>query len=179
MLDVEDGSGKSNAESYVSVAAASAYATSRGLTFPESPPDASEAALRRSTTWIDGQFGARFTGRKRNGRAQALQWPRTGATDADGFDVADDEVPDEIIRATCEAAIRELAAPGGLSPDVTGNEVIASASVDGAVSVTYAQRQDAIAGQRPIATVIDDILAGLIGQRAGAGAAFIGRQNRS
>lgn len=175
---VEDGTGLPNAESYVSVADCVAYAVSRGLSFAESPPDDAEAALRRATTWIDGQFGARFTGRKTNGRAQALQWPRTDATDADGFDIASDEVPDEIIRATCEAAIRELATPGALSPDVKAGEIIAGASVSGAVSVQYATGAG-IDGQRPISTVIDDILAGLIGARAKSGAAIIGKQDRA
>jgi hypothetical protein len=177
-LIVEGGSGLPDAESYASVADAVLYAVSHGLNFAESPEDDAEAALRRATTWIDGRFGGRFTGVKANGREQALQWPRKYAKDSDGFEIASDEVPDEIIRATCEAACRELASPGALSPDVKAGEVITAASVSGAVSVQYALNTG-VDGQRPIATVIDDILAGLIGQRPGQGAGYIGRQDRA
>lgn len=164
-------------DTYIDVDDCAAYAASRGLSFPVLPLDAAESALRRATTWIDGQFGSRFSGVKSAGRAQQLAWPRRGATDADGFEIADDEIPDEIIRACAESAIRELAEAGSLSPDVRPNEIIASAAVSGAVSVTYAS-SEGIDGQRPIATVIDDILAGLIGKRAKPGAAVIGRMDR-
>lgn len=163
-------------DTYASVDECADYADERGLTFDVGPE--AEAALRRATTWIDGRYLTRFGGAKTGGRAQPLQWPRTGATDAGGFAVAPDEVPGEIVRATCEAAIRELADPGVLSPDVTPAKAITAASVSGAVSVQYAAGSG-IDGQRPVSTAIDDILAGLIGIRPPPGAAVIGSQARA
>lgn len=165
-LVVEDGSVVDGAESYVSVIDAAAYAESRGLAFQPSPEASAEAALRRATTWLDATYRSRFTGRRRNGRAQSLEWPRIDAEDAEGNAISDEEVPVEIVHACCEAAVRELANPGALSPDVTLGRVMKSASVDGAVSVEF-MAVGGVEGQRPIASVIDDILGSLIGQRPG------------
>lgn len=167
-LIVESGDGLPDAESYVSVSDAAIYAAAHGLPFLVGSPESdAEAALRRATTWLDANYRQRFSGRRRNGRGQALEWPRVGASDAEDNEIADDEVPDEIVKACIEAAIRELATPGALSPDVTPNSVIASASVSGAVSVTYASGKG-VDGQRPVSTVIDDILGSLIGARPGS-----------
>lgn len=175
-LVIEDGAGNPLAESYVSAEDCAAYAVSHGLVFIN---DASgDSALRRATTWLDGTYRPRFPGIRAHGRNQALQWPRSGATDADGNQIAIDEIPREIIAAACEAAIREYATPGALSPDVTLGEIITSASVTGAVSVQY-KAEGGIEGQRPIATVIDDILAPLLGNRPNPRAAIVGGSARA
>jgi len=167
-LEVEDGTGKATAESYASIATIAAYATARGLTFAitggTNATDA-EAAARRATTWLDATYQGRFPGRKANGRAQALQWPRTDASDAEGEAIGSDEIPQEIINALCEAAIREKAAPGALSPDVTPGKIKKRVKVEGAVEVEYAVGSAAVAGQRPVASVVDDILGSLLGAR--------------
>lgn len=163
-LDVEDGTGKETAESYCSIDTIAAYATARGLTFAISggtnAADA-EAAARRATTWLDATFRARFPGRKANGRSQALEWPRVDACDASGEAIASDEVPNEIVSALCEAAIREKASPGSLSPDVTPGKVKKSAKV-GDIAVEYAVGSGTVSEQRPVATVINDILGSLL-----------------
>lgn len=150
------------------------------------------AALVRGSEWLDGRYRDRFAGVKSGGRAQVREWPRRPATptqdnnrdrmlsgdyprtgygyglypatvfDRDGNPIAVDEVPAEIIKATYEAAYRELATPGYLSPDYVAAQQVASESV-GPVSTSYAQVSapgpDSI---RPVLTVIDDILAPLI-----------------
>lgn len=117
-LAVETGAGLPDAESYGSVADCAAYAAARGLAFPASPEAAAEAALRRATAFIDGKRG-RFPGFRRMARAQALEWPRIGASDAAGNAVPFDAIPSEIVKATFEAAIREIATPGSMAPDQT------------------------------------------------------------
>jgi hypothetical protein len=168
MSIVEDGTGKADAESYAAIETISAYAVARGLTFVitggTNVADA-EAAARRGTVWLDATFRARFPGRKANGRQQALEWPRVGACDASGEAIASDEVPVEIINALCEAAIREKAAPGSLSPDVTPGEVVKREKF-GSVEFEYATGGVSATSQRPIATVIDDILGSLLGPRS-------------
>lgn len=161
-LTVEDGSGLADAESYVSASDCASYASARGLTFPASPPDAAEAALRRATAYLDNTYRTRFPGQRKRFRLQALEWPRVGVVDMNGFPVADDEIPSEIIRATCEAAVRELAVPGSLNPDVTPGKVKKSAKV-GDIAVEYAVGGGGVASQQPISPVIDGILAALIG----------------
>ncbi|QAZ45949.1 DnaT-like ssDNA-binding protein [Mesorhizobium sp. Pch-S] len=162
MLIVEDGSGLANAESYVSVSDAVAYAAARALTFPASPTDKAEAALRRATAYIDNTYRTRFPGQRKEFRLQALEWPRVGVVDMNGFPVTSDEIPVEIVRAACEAAVRELAAPGSLTPDVTPGKVKKRAKV-GDIEVEYAVGGGGVASQQPISPIIDGILAALIG----------------
>jgi len=160
-LIVEDGSGADDSESYVSVSDASNYATKWG--YPWAPTDtaAAEAALRRATSWIDAHYRIYFPGEKINGRTQSLEWPRKDAYDASGDAIDSTSVPIEIQRATAEAAVVELQQPNALSPVVTSGRVIKSATVSGAVSVTYSDEGGVVAGQRPVVTSIDDILGGL------------------
>jgi len=161
-LTVEDGSGLANAESYVSVSDAAAYAAARGLAFPVSPIAPAEQALRRATAWIDGKYRSRFPGSRTHSRGQALEWPRMYATDADGNEIASDEIPVEIVNATIEAAVREMASPGSLSPDVTPGKVKKSARV-GDIEVEYAVGTGNAYDQRPVVSVIDGILSSLLG----------------
>lgn len=161
-LIVEDGSGLANAESYVSVSDCAAYAMARGLTFPATPEDKAEAALCRATSYIDNTYRTRFPGQRKKFRLQALEWPRVGVVDMNGFPVMSDEIPTEIVRATCEAAVRELSAPGSLLPDVTPGKIKKRAKV-GDIEVEYAVGAGGVASQQPISPIIDGILAALIG----------------
>ena len=159
-LVVEDGTGLANAESYVSTTTFSEYAGRRGLTFNTDDPRIGniEAALVRATEYIDPHYRGRFPGYQAQGRAQSLEWPRIGAYviipddgRSDAFYYANRRdyfflngiyyiqpniVPPEIIKATCEAAIRELATPGVLTPDLTREDLVTKFSV-GPVSFDY------------------------------------------
>lgn len=175
-LVVEDGSGLPDSQAYATAEQVAAYATARGLTFI---PDAmGDAAILRATTWLDGAYQARFPGVRTHGRQQGLQWPRKHASDAEGGAIAPDEVPTEIIAASCEAAIREMAAPGALSPIVTPGKIMSAASVTGAVSVQY-KAGGGVDGQRQVLTAIDDILAPLIGPRPNPASAIVGEASRA
>jgi len=158
--------GGANADSYPSLAYALAYHAAKGNAAWASATDANrETALRRATTWLDGTYRAHWTGYRVNGRLQALEWPRSDVVDIGDYAVDYMTIPPEILRATCEAALRELATPGSLSPDVTDAAIVVSEKV-GPISVTY-RGGGGTAGQRPILTVIDDILSGLLSIRRG------------
>ena len=64
------------------------------------------------------------------------------------------------MNATCEAALRELATPGSLSPDYAAAEQVASATA-GPVSVTY-KATIGVGTVIPILTIVDGILSRLI-----------------
>lgn len=70
----------------------------------DSPDDAREAARLKASDYIDG-FRARFPGSRTDGRSQDREWPRINAFDRSGEEIADDEVPVEILHATYEAAL--------------------------------------------------------------------------
>ena len=73
-LTVEDGTGKADADAFVSVEDCDTYCEARGLTdwtgVADSPADTKEAAIRRATDHLSAAYA--WKGAKRNGRSQAL-----------------------------------------------------------------------------------------------------------
>jgi len=101
---VEDGTGLTTAETYVSVAVALTYHSTMGNTaWAAATTAAQEIALRRAAQYIDHRF--RFRG-ERLDSDQALEWPRVGYE-------ADNRLeawPVAALKgACCEAALRALA----------------------------------------------------------------------
>lgn len=163
-LVVEDGTGLAGANSYVSEAEFEAYCDASALTIEAGDED---AALVRATRYIDGEYRLRFPGTRLNGRAQALEWPRKDAVDQFGDDIDDDEVPVEIKNATCEAAVRELADPGSLSPDLERGGKIKELAA-GSVDIIYADGAPA----ETIFSIIDKALSGIVGKRSNTSSSF-------
>lgn len=154
--------GSATADSYASLVQALAYHAAKGNAAWAASTDAlREPALRRATTWLEGTYGTRWQGRRANGRLQALDWPRYGVMDRDGWYVDVATIPAEVVNATCEAALRELATPGSLSPDYVASEQVATATA-GPVSVTF-KAGSGMASVVPILTIADGILARLLG----------------
>jgi len=105
---VEDGTGKADANAYVSVAFVTAYLTETGNESAWSALGSTlqEQAIVRASRYIDQRFARRFMSTKRL-RTQALQWPRYDIYDASGqLWVSSDEVPAEVQKATAEYAQR-------------------------------------------------------------------------
>lgn len=128
---------------YGTVEAADAYFTERvNTTWLAADDTAKAAALLTASEWIDGKYGEQFSGWKTLRRAQDREWPRTGAYDDMGDAFAIDEIPDAVKRATYEVALREIVSPGSLISDVVLGKNIVQATVQGAVSVTYAGATD-------------------------------------
>jgi hypothetical protein len=146
MMIVEDGTGRADAESYVSVADATDYFTRFGNpAWSGEVPDL-EAALRRATQYIDAEY--RFKGCKLND-TQALQWPRDGQTMA-CFGLSW-PVP-QLQQACAELAVRSLS--GSLYTDQS-DAAVKSESI-GPISVTYASSSNS--GQTRY-VIADDLLA--------------------
>lgn len=164
-LIVEDGSGVPGANSYVSLGEADEYHTQNGNTAwsngATSPSDDLRAsALIRAAMILDGTYKSRWPGRRTHGRNQGRDWPRTGAADAEGFPLPDDEVPDEIKNAQCEMALREYVSPGSLNPDVVETSRVLREKV-GDLEVQYADVTKT-GGSIPQLTFVDNILAGIL-----------------
>lgn len=147
-LIVEDGTGKADAESYISVADADTYFSKRGnATWAALTTDQKEQALRKGTDYMVETYRLRWKGSRVNG-VQALDWPRAfvlrddfryagmnGATmiGGDAF-YPSNEVPEEVKRACAEMAVRSRTY-AELSPDAAAQ--VKSETV-GPISVTYA-----------------------------------------
>ena len=159
-LIVEDGSIVENANAYVSRADCIAYHAARGNSFNSSPLDLLDNAIIRATTYIDNFYKGRWGGRKIQ-REQSLQFPREYLTDEDGYEIPEDEVPQEVVKATCEAALLEINNPNGLNPvSNDGKRVVAESVSAGAVSSskTYSDMPET----RKTITIIEDYLKGFV-----------------
>jgi hypothetical protein len=100
----EDGTGKADADSYVTLTEANAYFAKHGspaawTSLSESQRD---AALRYGTAALDGMVA--WTGEIQVS-TQALGWPRYDATDNEERLIASGSVPDRVKAAVCELAL--------------------------------------------------------------------------
>jgi hypothetical protein len=105
-LIVEDGTGLSTANSYISVADADAYFEARSnSTWDGAIDDSKEAALLYATLWVDRRYvwpGFIVIS------TQALSWPRGWAYDYEGRVIDSSTVPQAVKDAVCEAALEHL-----------------------------------------------------------------------
>lgn len=127
-LVVEDGSGKADAESYLSEADADAYNTAHSASTDWSGASTveKEVALRRATQYLDMEYGARWKGMRSN-EDQALDWPRYDADDRDEVVLDSNEMPQRLLDATAECAERFITED--MLPDQTDPGVVTSTSV--------------------------------------------------
>ena len=99
---VEDGTGKTNATSYLSVADFESYWTDRGTTFTETDA-VIQGWLVSATEYIDTMY--KFWGVVTYENVQALQWPREGVRDNKNYLIESDTIPQELKDATARLAI--------------------------------------------------------------------------
>lgn len=161
--------------SYGTLSGANAYHTARGNAAWNGTDEQKTIALLRGSEYVDFNFRDRFPGYKTGLRDQEREWPRSWAFDIENNSIPADEVPDEVVRATYEAALRELVSPGSLMPDVTLGKQIKAARVEGAVSVEYVGAVG-LAGLRPLVSVVSAILAPIL--TAVGGSSIAGRSER-
>lgn len=142
---VEDGTIVTGANSYVSEAELTAYATARGLTLSTD----TEQLLIRGMDYIEAQSykGFKFT------KTQPLQWPRAGVY-VDGYLVDADEIPTELKNGQMESA---LAIDNGQDPLADIARTTKSETV-GSLSVTYADNASSTAIVRKISSSLRKLL---------------------
>jgi hypothetical protein len=126
---VEDGTGVAGANSYSTDLAALQYHEDIGTPtadWASVPLDEREQALRDATRYLDAKYGKRWKGYRSDG-TNPLDWPRQSVIDTDGFNVVSNTIPQALLDATAEAALRSRDAaqnPDGLTPDITGAGII-------------------------------------------------------
>lgn len=124
-LIVETGQAGVDSESYISVAAATAYHVARGNTAwaAVATDTLREQYLRRATDYMQQEYGERWAG-YRVSTTQALAWPRYGVPIKDYSSSAyplgsywpSNSVPTIVANACAELALRAIS--GSLSPDL-------------------------------------------------------------
>jgi hypothetical protein len=132
-LIIEDGTLVADANSYVTLEEARAYALARGVTL--SAVDATlEVFVVKAMDWLES-LRAKYQGVKVSAD-QSLQFPRVGLT-VDGFEVAEDEIHPLLKKAQCQV-IMDLAA--GLDPQASwdGSPAVLREKVD-VIETEYAE----------------------------------------
>lgn len=145
-LIVEDGSGRADAESFVSVAGADDYLSKRNRdgTWATYTTSQKEGYLRAASEYLDAV--CRWRGMPMR-LVQALGWPRAGAMDRNGLLVASDIVPPLVIAATCE-----IAALGAIEQE--GTPTVSSKTV-GPITVEYDTAKDRSIGRARYRLALD------------------------
>jgi len=128
-LTVEDGTGKTDADSYISVADADTYHTNHSASTDWSAATEAnkEKAIRLATQYVDARYSGLFRGYK-NTAAQALAWPRTDAVNNEGYVIDSDVLPQCLPDAVSELALRVIEGDT-LFEDISKPGLISSKSV--------------------------------------------------
>lgn len=152
---VEDGTGKTDSNSYATLEYADSYHKSFGRTdWDELEDDVKRSRLVIATRYIDGTYPWKGT---RKYRDQRLAFPRVEIYDNDNFPV--EGIPENLIMAVCEAAY--LATDGVslfLVRDANGQ--VKREAVDNAVETEYYQNGGEV-DYISIYSVLDALLKGL------------------
>ncbi|NLS03616.1 hypothetical protein HGP14_09620 [Rhizobium sp. P32RR-XVIII] len=172
-LIVEDGSGMTDADAFISVEYADAYHSAMVNATWTGDVALKEGAIRRATAFLSNSY--QWQGYKRQGRPQALAWPRVDVTDREGWGVAFDAVPVEIQKATAEVALRELVSPGSMNPDFLASEQVKREKI-GQIEVEYLNANASAQSARPILLIVQDIIGPLLCK--GAGNSLVGSSYR-
>lgn len=148
-LTVEDGTRPTGANTYASAAEADAYHTDRAFdAWDDATDDEKATALIKATDYLNGLS---WTGRKVAQRVMA--WPRIGVC-LDGYPIATDDVPDDVILACCYMAGEFVK---GADPLAAQDRAISEMTVGG-VSFRY----EPGSSQSPQYPALRSILRGLL-----------------
>ncbi len=109
---VEDGTGLSDSNAYITVDFFKEYHTDRRNNYTGKTDAEIQSGIIKATDYIDRRFGGSFVG-CRQLNTQSLEWPRSGADYPDGRRAL--LVPKEVQQATAEYSLRALS--GELAPD--------------------------------------------------------------
>jgi len=117
-LVAEDGTGRSNAESFITLADATTRHSDLGNSaWADAATDTlREQALRRATAYMEQAYRTRWLG-CRVSDTQALSWPRVILDPVDGWYIDNDIVPAEVANACADLALRALS--DDLNADLT------------------------------------------------------------
>jgi hypothetical protein len=151
---VEDGTGVTGANSYVSLTEVGTYCSTRGLDeWAAAVSDAvREAALLRGMDYIDS---IPFKGEKEDFQNE-LEWPRVGWYDAISYGSVeyttgayDAYIPDGLKKATCRAAYEEILSTGVLQAASTRDDYVQTKTID-VISTTYFEGAENTRGDFPV-----------------------------
>ncbi len=162
---VEDGTGLSTANAFITLIFFKAYCDERGNDYSDYTDDELNEAIIRGNFFLSNSFN--WAGYRVQGRDQALAFPRSGLVDHEDYAVPSDEVPTELQQATAECALREAATVGALTPDYTPSERLEAVKV-GPLNVKYDMSRLDAESARPIMLIVRDLIGPFLTQGSGS-----------
>ena len=124
-----------------------------------------QVQLIKSTAFIEARYLGSWVTRDKAVSTQRLHWPQDDATNSEGEDLADDEIPEQILEAVYQYSIK-VAAESQTSLDPEAANDLKSLRLDGVVKLDFFGRKKA--GALPDSfQFIDQILCGLISSPPG------------
>ena len=157
IIIVEDGTAKTDSNSYVSEAEALLYHSNMGNSEWASATDEQrQVALIRGTKALDGNYRARWKGVQYDYPNQALEFPRSGIV-VKGVSLGVNVIPENLKEACCECALRELASKGSMTPDLQRGGEVKKVKAD-TVSIEF----ESGASTTTTFTAIDNLLEHLV-----------------
>lgn len=152
---VEDGSGVPNANAYTTVSGVDEYCSMFGYSsWTSASTDVKKTSMFRAKRYLDG-FS--WKGNKVE-RTQSSAFPRENLVDDEGFEIATDVVPQEVVDAFCEASYLFLPdSDVDLEPILDKEDYVVQESFVDVASTTYGREKVS-----PKSTVISYMLRGLL-----------------
>ena len=158
---VEDGTGLSTANSYLSVANADTYHSNvtRSDDWSGATVAVKQNALIVATQYLDIRYQGRWRGYRASG-TQALAWPRASVEDDDGYVLDSTALPQKLKDACAELALRVV-----LGDDLLGTVTETGEVVSESVTVGPISESKSYAGGKPYGyeyPKLDALVRGLI-----------------
>ncbi len=152
-LVVEDGSIVENADSYIDLSFARAYALARGVTLPTDDAEA-DAMAYKAMDYLEGKR-AEYQGDKTDPLNQELQWPRINVK-IDCVEIPSNFIPKELKQAQARLMM-EINAGVDIQPTRTGGFIIEDKT--GPLTTKYSEKIGV--GVEPTISTVDALLAPL------------------
>lgn len=158
-ITVETGSGVTGANSYVSLATFTDFCLNLGLTtsaggeMEDEDEEALQKALLRGMAYIES---LEWKGSKAD-EDYALEWPRDGVEDRNGYALDNDEIPKQLKNAVCRAAYEEYIDSGCLQKNLERGDLVKMEKID-VLQFEY----DTYAPKTTVFQAIDGYVKGLI-----------------
>jgi hypothetical protein len=159
ILIIEDGSIVADANSYVTYDYVTAYHALRGNSaWAAGNVLDKQYAIIRATQAIDSLYKGKWKGNQTEYGTQELEWPREEAY-VNGVELDDDLIPASLKKAVAEAALKELATPGTLTPDLDRGGEIKKIKAD-VVEIEYMDGANATTTFTAIDGLLGDLITG-------------------
>ena len=164
---VEDGTGLTNATSYISVADANGIVDTYGRAWSsDATTKDKQQALNAGTQYVDARFHELWQS-YRTTEGQALDWPRYGVVDIDDWEIADDVIPDKLKQAVVEVAVY-FDINGKVFPDADNSGTLKREKIKIDVLEFEEEYLGGSSGS-DVSTKVDDLLKDYIGGASGGG----------